>query len=147
MKRILCQQLQAEDVGEVLLQFLQGNELAFRHVGHRPVPEGKVKRVDIRALGRPVVFRSPEDNPAPNENLRGAVNVGIIMLEPVLRPGSPPPGCLPPGGSPPDGRPNHGLEHVDIGVTGKFLLRKFHLGKFHLENSSYGKFLLWKKTM
>ena len=32
-------------------------------------------------------------------------------------------------------------------VTGKFLLRKFHLGKFHLENSSYGKFLLMKKTM
>ena len=32
-------------------------------------------------------------------------------------------------------------------VTGKFLLRKFHLGKFHLENSSYGKFLLWKKSM
>ena len=32
-------------------------------------------------------------------------------------------------------------------VTGKSLLRKFHLGKFHLENSSYGKFLLWKKTM
>ena len=29
-------------------------------------------------------------------------------------------------------------------VTGKFLLRKFHLGKFHQENSSYGKFLLWK---
>ena len=32
-------------------------------------------------------------------------------------------------------------------VTGKFLLIKFHLGKFHLENSSYGKLLLWKKTM
>ena len=32
-------------------------------------------------------------------------------------------------------------------VTGIFLLRKFHLRKFHLENSSYGKFLLWKKTM
>ena len=32
----------------------------------------------------------------------------------------------------------------DISVTGIFLLRKFHLGKFHQENSSYGKFLLWK---
>ena len=32
-------------------------------------------------------------------------------------------------------------------MTGKFLLRKFHLGKFHLENSSYGKFLLMKKTI
>ena len=32
-------------------------------------------------------------------------------------------------------------------VTGKFLLRKFHLGKFHLENSSYGKFLLWKNNV
>ena len=31
-----------------------------------------------------------------------------------------------------------------VAVTGKFLLRKFHLGKFHRENSSYGKFLLWK---
>ena len=29
-------------------------------------------------------------------------------------------------------------------VTGKFHLRKFHQGKFHRENSSYGKFLLWK---
>ena len=38
-------------------------------------------------------------------------------------------------------------EHTDLIVTGIFLLRKFHLGKFHLDNSSYGKFLLWKKTM
>ena len=37
--------------------------------------------------------------------------------------------------------------YVDDGVLGKFLLRKFHLGKFHMENSSYGKFLLMKKTM
>ena len=32
-------------------------------------------------------------------------------------------------------------------VTGKFLLRKFHLGKFHRENSSNGKFLLWKNNV
>ena len=32
-------------------------------------------------------------------------------------------------------------------VTGKFLLRKFYLGKFRRENSSYGKFLLWKNNV
>ena len=36
---------------------------------------------------------------------------------------------------------------IKIMVLGKFFLRKFHPGKFHLEISSYGKFLLWKKTM
>ena len=34
---------------------------------------------------------------------------------------------------------------IILTVTGKFILRKFHLGKFDLENSSYGKFRLWKK--
>ena len=37
--------------------------------------------------------------------------------------------------------------HKPQSVTGKFLLRKFHLGKFYLENSSYGKFLLWKNNV
>ena len=36
------------------------------------------------------------------------------------------------------------IVQMDCCVTGKFLLRIFHLGKFHRENSSYGKFLLWK---
>ena len=39
------------------------------------------------------------------------------------------------------------FEVINKAVTGKFLLRKFHLGKFHLENSSYGKFLLWKNNI